>query len=69
MTDIKSSLEASVSEMAFRLWEEEHKHPPKASDAESFLDLVAACREALSGKKASKGYNIYGIIGESHRNG
>ncbi|QUM71512.1 hypothetical protein [Sphingopyxis granuli] len=69
MTDIKSSLEAVTSDMAFRLWEEEHKHPPKASDAESFLGLVAACREALSGKKASKPYNPQGIIGESPRKG
>ncbi|ODU34449.1 hypothetical protein [Sphingopyxis sp. SCN 67-31] len=69
MTDIKNNLEAAVSDMAFRLWEEEHKHPPKASDAESFLVLVAACREALSGKKASKGYNLAKMVGESPHKG
>lgn len=60
---------AAVSDMAFRLWRAERNRAPKASEAAAFLDLVAACREALSGKKASTGYNIYGIIGESPRKG
>ena len=53
---------AAVSDMAFRLWRAERNRPPKASEAESFLALVTACREALSGSPASKPYNLAKLV-------